>query len=230
MEIPSGWMGHSTRVTILDWRKVKCQWLLPTMGEIFALQAGQPPASKVLYRYGLPSSLGVWGLGYADKQIVASLPGKKTYLSQRKINKKRTALKLGYSNVHTMTTELDGLPKISDVRTHSSAPMPHPWPPYLRQKTYLNDTIKNIHSSDHLVLLGDFNARVGADHESWSSCLCCFGVGKINENGGAGWALLLSWALPTPICRRSHNTECHGATLDPSTNIGSTWSLLDVQF
>ena len=129
-------------------------------------QAGQPPASEVLSRHGLPSSLGVWGLGYADKQIVASLPGKKTYLSQRKINKKRTALKLGCSNVHTMTTELDGLPKISDVRTHSSAPMPHPWPPYLRQKTYLNDTNKNIHSSDHLVLLGDFNARVGADHES----------------------------------------------------------------
>ena len=99
-------------------------------------QAGQPPASEVLSRHGLPSSLGVWGLGYADKQIVASLPGKKTYLSQRKINKKRTALKLGCSNVHTMTTELDGLPKISDVRTHSSAPMPHPWPPYLRQKTF----------------------------------------------------------------------------------------------
>ena len=154
-------------------------------------QAGQPPASEVLSRHGLPSSLGVWGLGYADKQIVASLPGKKTYLSQRKINKKRTALKLGCSNVHTMTTELDGLPKISDVRTHSSAPMPHPWPPYLRQKTYLNDTMKNIHSSDHLVLLGDFNARVGAYHESWSSCLCCFGVGKINENGSAGWRFAL---------------------------------------
>ena len=193
-------------------------------------QAGQPPASEVLSRHGLPSSLGVWGLGYADKQIVASLPGKKTYLSQRKINKKRTALKLGCSNAHTMTTELDGLPKISDVRTHSSAPMPHPWPPYLRQKTYLNDTNKNIHSSDHLVLLGDFNARVGADHESWSSCLCCFGVGKINENGSAGWRFALIRTLPTPICRQSHNTECHGATLDPSTNIGSTWSLLDVQF
>ena len=151
-------------------------------------QAGQPPASEVLSRHGLPSSLGVWGLGYADKQIVASLPGKKTYLSQRKNNKKRTALKLGCSNVHTMTTELDGLPKISDERTHSSAPMPHPWPPYLRQKTYLNDTNKNIHSSDHLVLLGDFNARVG---ESWSSCLCCFGVGKINENGSASWRFAL---------------------------------------
>ena len=55
-------------------------------------------------------------ISYADKQIVTSLPGKKTYLSQRKINKKKAALKLGCSNVHTMTTGLDGLLKISDAR------------------------------------------------------------------------------------------------------------------
>lgn len=49
--------------------------------------------------------------------------------------------------------------------------------------TNLNDVIKNINSNEHLVLLGDFNARVGADHNSWPSCLGYFGVGKINENG-----------------------------------------------
>ena len=51
-----------------------------------------------------------------DKQIVTSLPDNKTFLSQRKINKKKTALKLGCSNVHTMTTGLDGVLKISDAR------------------------------------------------------------------------------------------------------------------
>ena len=51
-----------------------------------------------------------------DKQIVTSLPDNKTFLSQRKINKKKTALKLGCSNVHTMTTGLDGFLKISDAR------------------------------------------------------------------------------------------------------------------
>ena len=47
--------------------------------------------------------------------------------------------------------------------------------------TNLNDVIKNIHISYRL-LLADFNARVSADHDSWSSCLGSFGVGKKNEN------------------------------------------------
>lgn len=44
-------------------------------------------------------------------------------------------------------------------------------------------TVRNIPSTEQLVLLGDFNARVGADHDSWPSCLGQFGVGKLNENG-----------------------------------------------
>lgn len=49
--------------------------------------------------------------------------------------------------------------------------------------TNLSDAIKNIPSKEHLILLGDYNARVGSDHDSWPSCLGHFGVGKINENG-----------------------------------------------
>ena len=47
----------------------------------------------------------------------------------------------------------------------------------------LASTIRNIPSTEQLVLLGDFNARVGADNDSWPSCLGPFGVGKMNENG-----------------------------------------------
>ena len=47
----------------------------------------------------------------------------------------------------------------------------------------LASIIRNIPSQEQLVLLGDFNARVGSDHELWPSCLGHFGVGKINENG-----------------------------------------------
>lgn len=47
----------------------------------------------------------------------------------------------------------------------------------------LASTIRNIPGTEQLVLLGDFNARVGADIDSWPSCLGPFGVGKLNENG-----------------------------------------------
>ena len=47
----------------------------------------------------------------------------------------------------------------------------------------LEDAIKLLSSSERTILLGDMNARVGADHISWLQCLGKFGVGKINENG-----------------------------------------------
>ena len=43
--------------------------------------------------------------------------------------------------------------------------------------------ISSVPKNEQLVLLGDFNARVGADHDTWPSCLGQFGVGKMNENG-----------------------------------------------
>ena len=39
-----------------------------------------------------------------------------------------------------------------------------------------------VKNSEHLFLLGDFNARVGDDHDSWPTCLGHYGTGKINEN------------------------------------------------
>ena len=44
----------------------------------------------------------------------------------------------------------------------------------------LSSTILTIPSSEQFVLLGDFNARVGADNYSWPSCLGPFGVRKMN--------------------------------------------------
>lgn len=47
----------------------------------------------------------------------------------------------------------------------------------------LDSEIRKIPVSEHIVLLGDFNARVGSDHDSWSENLGHFGIGKMNENG-----------------------------------------------
>ena len=43
--------------------------------------------------------------------------------------------------------------------------------------------ISKTSKQDHLILLGDFNAWVGTDHESGTPCLGKFEIGKQNSNG-----------------------------------------------
>ena len=47
----------------------------------------------------------------------------------------------------------------------------------------LHNLVSSIPERDHLILLGDFNARVGDDHVAWGNCLGKFGYGKMNSNG-----------------------------------------------
>ena len=47
----------------------------------------------------------------------------------------------------------------------------------------LKDAIKAVPKADKLIILGDFNARVGRDHTSWEGVLGNQGIGKCNSNG-----------------------------------------------
>ena len=62
-------------------------------------------------------------------------------------------------------------------------------------------------------MLGDFNARIGADQSSWPVCLGQFGIGKMNENGQR----LLEVCFHYSLCVRQ----------DLSTGISLTWSSPD---
>jgi len=47
----------------------------------------------------------------------------------------------------------------------------------------LSDLLLSIPTGHDIALLGDFNARIGADADSWTSFVGRLGVGKINGNG-----------------------------------------------
>ncbi len=47
----------------------------------------------------------------------------------------------------------------------------------------LDVALRQIPKSDEIILLGDFNARVGQNNRIWSGVLGGHGVGQVNANG-----------------------------------------------
>ncbi|CAG9128775.1 unnamed protein product [Plutella xylostella] len=43
--------------------------------------------------------------------------------------------------------------------------------------------MESIRSSDKIIVLGDFNARIGSNSTDWSDCIGAHGIGNMNDNG-----------------------------------------------
>ena len=56
-------------------------------------------------------------------------------------------------------------------------------------------TLRNISSTDKIVLIGDFNARIGTKNDKWPSALGKYGTGKCNSNGELLLALCTDFDL-----------------------------------
>ena len=65
-------------------------------------------------------------------------------------------------------------------------------------------SIEAVPKSDKLILLGDFNVRVGNERKSWPGTIGAFGIGKINDNG----KLLLVLSVKFQLCVANIYTRC----------------------
>ena len=77
--------------------------------------------------------------------------------------------------------------------------------------SHLDSAISSVPKSEAVYILGDFNARVGADHDSWPVPLGHHGIGRINENAQR----LLELCSYHNLCVTNTffaNKECHKAS------------------
>ena len=59
----------------------------------------------------------------------------------------------------------------------------------------LKSTLRNTPSTDKLLLIGDFNARIGRENDKWPLALGKYGTGKCNSNGDLLLALCTEFDL-----------------------------------
>ena len=115
------------------------------------------------------------GVGLAMKtSLCRQLPDLSTPVSQR-------LMKLRF--------QINPSRHVTVISAYAPPPLPPPSPPLTSSDEAnaayyeeLNALVKDVPPSDKLILLGDFNAEVGTDCNSWKGVLGPHGTGKLNSN------------------------------------------------
>jgi exonuclease III len=99
--------------------------------------------------------------------------------------------------------------------TITYAPTTYPEPEKEEHYRSLSDVVGRVPAADKLVILGDFNARVGSDHELYRPALGKFGKGSCNSNG----ELLLNFCMQFGLVVT--NSQIADKNIRIATNQGS---------
>ena len=134
----------------------------------------------------------------AEEGLLKEVGAGYTFFWSRRKNKGRREAGVGFV-IKSHLSKLSGLPKgindrlmtlrlpLSGKRhaTIECAIAPTMTNPEVKDKFYddLDSVISAAPRTDKLILLGDFNARVGTDHQTWEGVIGSEGVGKCNSNG-----------------------------------------------
>ena len=136
----------------------------------------------------------------ADKGQLTEPGGGYTFFWSGRSSEERREAGVGFAIKSHLLRKLAGLPEGLDERlmtlklplkgkntaTLISAYAPTMTnPDDIKDKFYeeLDRILTAIPKSEKIILLGDFNARVGADHETWEGIVGKHGIGRCNSNG-----------------------------------------------
>ena len=93
----------------------------------------------------------------------------------------------------------------------------------------LREVLAGVPDADKLSILGDFNARVRDDHNTWRGAIGKFGRGRLNENGELLLCMCteLELAITNTYFQQPKTTTSRGNTHGPSDRTSWTMSSLD---
>ena len=137
---------------------------------------------------------------FADEGQLSEVNAGYTFFWIGRSEEERHEAGVGFAIKSTLVSKLTGPPKgINDRLMTVRLPLPgkrHATlisayaptmtnPDEVKERFYegLRSTIAAVPRADKLILLGDFNARVGADYTSWEGVLGTNGIGSCNSNG-----------------------------------------------